>query len=148
VARTADRKSLENLAAVVRELELVSGHSLEEFREGLYVRRAAERLVQLGVDLACELGVGVLLGSGRARRLDGYEEVFMELGSAGFIPGQLAQKMVGAAALRRRLVFASVNGAEHELHQRLPFLTVLLREYGRHVETLLKSPHSKSHAAR
>ncbi len=131
------RKPLESLAEVVRELELVAGHSREEFRDGLYVRRAAERLVQLGVDLACELALGLLDRRGESRRAEGYEEAFRELGKTGLIPEQLAEKLAAAAVLRRQIVFGSGNGQERDLFIRLPFIAVLLREYGRQVEDIM-----------
>lgn len=133
------RKPLEGLALVVRELEMVAGHSLQEFREGIYVRRAAERLVQLGVDLACELGICMLVGRARNLKLEGYEETFCALGEKGIISVQLAEKLVSTAELRRRIVFASGNGAEDDLHRRLPFLAVLLKEYGRSAEKFFSS---------
>lgn len=136
----AARKPLEHLAQVVAELEMVAAHSLQEFREGIYVRRAAERLVQLGVDLACELGACLLLGKYKSLKLDGYEETFRFLGEKGFISVQLAEKLVSSAELRRRIVFACGNGQDDDLHRRLPFIAVLLKEYGRSVEKFLESP--------
>ncbi len=150
---------LEILAGVVRELELVAGHSLREYREGVYVRRTAERILQLAVDVACELGLNVL-HEARGRMPSGYEETFHELAKAGFIPAPLAEKMAAAAGLRRRILYgwpvqpdedeapvAPQASAQHrvradpdeELHRWLPFLAVLLREYGRHMEGRLNS---------
>ena len=141
---------LEVLAGVVRELELVAGHSLQEFREGIYVRRAAERLVQLGVDLACGVALQALAGEEKARAPGGCEEAFRELARRERLPGPLAEKMVSAVVLRRRIVFGwpPQPGEDEELradpdedlHRRLPFLAVLLREYGRHMEETLHGP--------
>ena len=140
---------LETLAGVVRELELVAGHSLQEYRDGMYVKRAAERLVQLGVDLACGLAIQVL-GRSRERLPSGSEEVFRDLAKAGLLPLPLAEKMIGVVALRRRILYGfptqpgeDADGdvrpdPDEDLHRRLPFLSVLLREYGRHVEELVK----------
>lgn len=139
----AARKPLEGLAQVVGELEMVAAHSLQEFREGIYVRRAAERLVQLGVDLACELGACLLLGKTKSLKLEGYEETFQFLGEKGFISPQLAEKLVSSAELRRRIVFACDDGQSDDLHRRLPFIAVLLKEYGRSVENVLASPRKR-----
>ena len=107
-------RPLETLAGVVRELELVAGHSLQEYREGVYVRRAAERLVQLAVDLACEVGLSVLQEE-RVRMPSGPEETFSELAKAGFLPAQLAEKMSAMVVLRRRILFGwPVQPDEHE----------------------------------
>lgn len=138
---------LEVLAGVVRELELVAGHSLQEFRDGMYVRRAAERLVQMGVDLACGVAIEALRRA-QARLPDGCEDAFRDLVKTGRLPGPLGDKMIGTVALRRRILFgwpAQPGDAEktpadpdEDLHRRLPFLAVLLREYGRHMEELLR----------
>ncbi len=136
------------LAGVVRELELVAGHSLQEYRDGVYVHRAAERLVQLAVDLACGLGLRAL-GEAGGRMSSGYEETFQDLASAGLLPAPLAEKMKGTASLRRRITYGwpaqpgedaeALPDPDEELHRRLPFLAVLLREYGRHMETVLRT---------
>lgn len=153
-------RTLETLAGVVRELELVAGHSLQEYREGVYVRRAAERLVQLAVDLACELGLSVLHEEQR-RLPGGPEETFSELAKADLLPAPLADKMAAVVALRRRILFGwpvqpdedeelskaldaplrrgGRTDPDEDLHRRLPFLAVLLREYGRHMEELMSS---------
>jgi uncharacterized protein YutE (UPF0331/DUF86 family) len=143
---------LEQLADVVRELELVAGHSLQEFRDGMYVRRAAERLVQLAVDLACEMAIAEL-HEARGRVPSGHEEVFRELGRLGRVDAAMADKMAAAAALRRDLLYAPHPDLDDSLHARLPYLAVLLREYGRQLEAapvsagLLRIP-TKSGAVR
>lgn len=126
-------RPIEQLADVVQELELVSGHSLKEFRDGMYVRRAAERLVQLAVDLACELAMAVLHEAG-GRVPSGHEDVFRELGRRGVVPAAMADKMAAAAILRRDLLYAPHPELDDALHARLPYLAVLLREYGRQLE--------------
>lgn len=141
--RTAPRRPLAELARVVTELELVAGHSLQEFREGLYVHRAAERLVQLGVDLCCELGLAALVAAGR-KVPAGHAETFRELGRAGLVPVALADKMEGAAELRRTLLYDAAAGPDDELHRRLPYLAILLKEFGRTVESL--EPGARSRA--
>ncbi len=130
---------------MVRELEMVAEHSLQEFREGIYVRRAAERLVQLGVDLACELGACLLLGRAKGAKPEGYEETFQALGERGFISMQMAEKLVSSVELRRRIVFACDDGQGDDLHRRLPFIAVLLKEYGRCIEKVLETSKAGAH---
>lgn len=141
-ARPATRRPLEDLARVVTELELVAAHPFGEFRDGLYVHRAAERLVQLGVDLACEVGLAALLDAGR-KAPAGHAETFRDLGKAGLVPAALAEKMAGAAELRRDLLYAAAAEPDEALHRRLPFLAILLREFGRAAEALTESPRGR-----
>lgn len=141
-ARAASRRPLADLARVVTELELVAAHPLQEFRDGLYVHRAAERLVQLGVDLCCEVGITALLAAGR-KAPAGHAETFRGLGEAGLIPAALAEKMEAAAALRRDLLYDAAAEPDEALHRRLPYLAILLREFGRAVESLGDGPRGR-----
>jgi len=124
---------LKALAQVVDELDLVAAHSLVEFREGVYARRAAERLVQLAVDLACEVGLAAL-SCLRERLPNGYEETFRELGKAGVLDGALAEKMASAVAIRRGMLYSPSLVGNDDFHRRLPFVAVLMREYGKRME--------------
>jgi len=124
---------LERFAEVVREFELVASHSLEEYRSSIYVRRSAERLVQLACDIAVEMNCRLLSGS-RGRMPEGYEESFNALAEEGLLPGPLAEKMLAVVGLRRSLLYDDSPDMDEQIHRRLPFFAVLLREYGRHME--------------
>jgi uncharacterized protein YutE (UPF0331/DUF86 family) len=142
IAAKSPLDSIIVLADVVRELELVAGHSLREFREGVYVRRAAERLVQLAVDLSCEIALRALNSAGR-RLPVGCEEAFRGLHPAGLLAEPLVEKMTSAVDLRRRILmgwggFEPGQDPDEELHRRLPFLVVLFREYGRRMEEIVQ----------
>jgi len=140
IATRPQSDSLAMLADVVSELELVAGHSLREFREGVYVRRAAERLVQLAVDLSLEVALRALHVAGK-RVPGGCPEIFRDLAKAGLLAEPMAEKMAGAVDLRQRILlgwggFDPGLDPDSEMHLRLPFLVVLLREFGRRMEDL------------
>lgn len=130
---------IRDFAAVVHEFDLVSRHSLEEYRSGVYVRRAAERLVQLACDLACEINCLMLVGA-KGRPPEGFEESFHAMAKEGLLPAPLADKMLAVVALRRRLIYGTDPDGDEQVHRRLPFFAVLLREYGRHIEKVLEGP--------
>lgn len=127
---------LENFAALVQEFELLSAHGWEEYRASLYVRRSAERLIQMAVDMACDINCR-MLSSLKGRLPEGYEESFREMAEEGFLPASVAEKMLGVVALRRSLLYDSRPELDEQVHRRLPFFAVLLREYGRSVESAL-----------
>ena len=139
IAARPSADTLAVLADVVGELELVAGHSLREFRDGVYVRRAAERLVQLAVDLAGEVALRSLHAAGK-RLPESCAEIFRDLAKAGLLAEPMAEKMAGAVDLRQRILLgwggfdSSSVDPDEELHRRLPFLVVLLREFGRRME--------------
>ncbi len=128
---------VERLAAAVRELEIMSSHSLEEYRTSPYVRRAVERLIQLVVDLACEINCCLVVRGG-GRMPEGYEESFTALARGGVLPEQVSGKMLAMVALRHQLMYDTDPAIDESVHRRLPYFTVLLREYGRHVEAALR----------
>jgi uncharacterized protein YutE (UPF0331/DUF86 family) len=129
---------LKVLARVVQELELVAGHSLEEYRSSVYVRRSSERLVQLGVDLSCEIACGLLFQKS-GRLPTGYEEAFHELGREGILSKALTEKLAAAATLRREILYEAEPGNDEGLHKRLSYLAVLFREFGRQTEEIVAS---------
>jgi len=129
---------LERFAEVVREFELVSAHSLEEYRSSIYVRRSAERLVQLSCDMAVEMNCR-LLAESTGRAPEGYEEAFKGMADEGLLPGPLAEKMLAMVGLRRSLLYDDSPGLDEQVHKRLPYFAVLLREYGKHMEGVVDS---------
>jgi len=125
--------TIERFAEVVREFELVSAHSLEEYRSSIYVRRSAERLVQLSCDMAVEMNCRMLAGT-KSRAPGGYEEAFKSMADEGFLPGPLAEKMLAMVSLRRSLLYDDSPALDEQVHKRLPYFAVLLREYGKCME--------------
>ena len=99
--------------------------------------QSAERLVQLAVDMACDINCR-MLSSLKGRLPEGYEESFREMAAEGLLPQPVAEKMLGVVALRRSLLYDSRPDLDEQIHRRLPFFAVLLREYGRSVESALE----------
>jgi uncharacterized protein YutE (UPF0331/DUF86 family) len=139
MARTAASRpvaTIERFAEVVREFELVAAHSLEEYRSSIYIRRSAERLVQLSCDMAVEMNCRALAGT-KAGAPEGYEESFRLMADAGLLPGPLAEKMSAIAGLRRSLLYDDSPALDGEVHKRLPYFAVLLLEYGKQMEEVM-----------
>lgn len=126
------------LARVVQEFELVAGHNLEEYRSSIYVRRSAERLVQLGTDLSCEIACGLVFQK-TGRLPSGYEEAFHEAAREGILSKALAEKLAAAASLRREILYEAEALNDEGLHKRLSYLSVLFREFGRQAEEIVAS---------
>jgi len=135
-AITRPVSALERFAEVVREFELVAAHSLEEYRSSIYVRRSAERLVQLACDKAVEMNCRLLAGT-KAKAPAGYEESFKSLADEGLLPGPLAEKMLAIVELRRSLLYDDSPAVDELVHKRLPYFSVLLREYGKSMEEVM-----------
>ena len=139
MTRTAPNRpvsTMERFAEVVREFELVAAHSLMEYRSSIYVRRSAERLVQLSCDMAVAMNCRLLADRG-VRAPGGYVEAFKALAEEGLLPGPLAEKMLAIVELRRSLLYDDSPALDELVHKRLPYFAVLLCEYGRHMESVM-----------
>ena len=139
MARISPKRPVDSLvrfAEVVREFELVAAHSLEEYRSSIYVRRSAERLVQLSCDLAVEMNCR-LVADATGKAPAGYEESFKALAEEDLLPGPLAEKLGALVSLRRSLLYDDSPALDAEVHKRLPYFAVLLREYGKHLESVI-----------
>lgn len=86
---------------------------LEEFRELIEInypaylkdrlrRRAAERLIQLLVEVACDVA-GIIL-SEKGIIVETYYQSFLRLGEEKIIPMRLAKTLAGSAGLRNRII--------------------------------------------
>ncbi len=91
------------LKGYVEELEPFKNVSLEEYKKDYVKKRAAERLVQLIVEVASDISAYVLVESGKAAPKDYYDS-FIRAPEVGLVSQALADKLAPFAGLRNRLV--------------------------------------------
>ena len=97
------RRKLATMMETLTALEPLSHLSLAEYRERLYERKAAERLLQETIEAAVDVNAHLVAELGRAVP-DDYYSGFLRLGELGVLPTALAQDLAPAAGLRNRLV--------------------------------------------
>ena len=78
-----------------------------------------------------------LLAGAKAKAPAGYEESFKALAEEGLLPGPLAEKMLAIVELRRALLYDDSPALDELVHKRLPYFSVLLREYGKSMEEVM-----------
>jgi len=91
------------LRSNLRRLQEIIGHGREAFvlNEDLHLK--AERCLQLALQAMLDIGTHVIASEG-LERPSGYEGVVPELGKAGYLSGQLVERLQGAAGMRNILV--------------------------------------------
>lgn len=96
-------KNLERLIGLLRELKRYLDVSFSEFSADAMRISAAERKFQLIVDIASDINAHLLVSSGNETP-DTYRRSFTNLGRAGILPHECAEKLAESAGIRNILV--------------------------------------------
>lgn len=96
-------KNLERLILLVRELQQYLDVSFSVFSGDAMRISAAERKFQLMVDIASDINTHLLVSRG-AETPDTYRRSFLDLGRAGILSHECAEKLAESAGIRNILV--------------------------------------------
>lgn len=94
------------LAVIVENLNAlapIGKMSGEEYLQDIYMRKAAERLLQELIEAAIDINTHIIVQTGHAAP-DDYYESFIAAGKLMIISASLAEKLAPSAGLRNRLV--------------------------------------------
>ncbi len=97
------RRKLGHIAEALTALGPLARLSLDEYRQRLYERKAAERLLQEAIEAALDINAHLIAEHGAAIPED-YYGGFLALGTLQIVPRELAQRLAPSAGLRNRLV--------------------------------------------
>lgn len=127
-------RKLRLLAEYLGELEQISKATYKQYQESFQVKRAAERLIQLVVEVATDVNGLLIVGLGEAPPED-YFTSFTKLSQLGVLPDDFAQALAPTTAIRNRLV--------HEydaVDDRLVYASVqpILEEFTQYLGTIRK----------
>lgn len=106
-------KKLEQVLALLRELEPLLNRSFADFTKDTLVVRGAERDFQLIVDIAIDINSQMIIGKG-GKAPDTYRQSFLELGRLGVLSAALAQELAPTASLRNILIHEYDFEADYE----------------------------------
>ena len=101
--REVVRRKLAHLAEALEALRPLARLSFAEYRDRLYERKAAERLLQVAIEAAVDVSTHLVVGLGRTAPVDAYGSV-VALGTAGVLERDLAARLAPATGLPNRLV--------------------------------------------
>ena len=126
------RRKLGHIAASLDALGPLSQLTLPEYRARLYERKAAERLLQEGVEAALDVNAHIIAELG-AEVPDDYYGGFVKLGELGVLPRELARSLAPSACLRNRFVheYESLDDAKV-----LASMGALLTQYPSYVQAV------------
>jgi uncharacterized protein YutE (UPF0331/DUF86 family) len=97
------RRKLAIITRNLGDLGAVAGLGLSEYRADRFRLKGTERLLQELVEAAVDANLHLLRARGTQAPVD-YHGSFVELGRAGIMPADLAERLAPAAGLRNRLV--------------------------------------------
>lgn len=97
------RRKLAVISRNLDDLAEVEGLELEDYREDRFRQKGTERLLQETVEAAVDANTHILRALGETVPAD-YFQSFVEVGHAGVIPSELAERLAPSAGLRNRLV--------------------------------------------
>jgi len=97
------RQKLNKLTENLNQLKKIEEYSFEEYQDNFFIKRTAERLLQLIVETATDIN-GHILVEEKQSAPDSYYDSFIKLGEARVISQNLAEELAPSAGLRNRLV--------------------------------------------
>jgi len=97
------RRKLAHIAASLHALGPLAQLTLPEYRARHYERKAAERILQEGIEAALDVNARLIAEQG-AEVPDDYYGGFVKLGDLAVLPPELALSLAPSAGLRNRLV--------------------------------------------
>jgi len=133
-------RKLKLLAEYLNELDQISQASYKQYQTDFQVKRTAERLIQLVVEVATDVNGLLIVGLGVAPPQD-YFTSFTNLSQLGILPEDFAQTLAPTTAIRNRLV--------HEydrVDDRLVYISIkpILEEFTQYLDTIRKYVQKKS----
>jgi uncharacterized protein YutE (UPF0331/DUF86 family) len=97
------RRKLAHIAELLTALQPLARLTLEVYRQRLYDRKAAERLLQEAIEAALDVNAHLIAELGGPAP-DDYFGGFIALGTLGILSDDLARELAPSAGLRNRLV--------------------------------------------
>ena len=133
-------RKLKLLAEYLNELDQISQASYKQYQTDFQVKRTAERLIQLVVEVATDVNGLLIVGLGEAPP-QVYFTSFTNLSQLGILPEDFAQTLAPTTAIRNRLV--------HEydrVDDRLVYISIkpILEEFTQYLDTIRKYVQKKS----
>ena len=138
--RAEIERKLKLLAEYLNELEQISQASYKQYQTDFQVKRTAERLIQLVVEVATDVNGLLSVGLGESPPQD-YFTSFTQLSQLGILPEDFAQTLAPTTAIRNRLV--------HEydrVDDRLVYISIkpILEEFTQYLDAIRKYVQKKS----
>lgn len=113
------------------ELKSFTLLSFNQYIQDKIRRRAVERLLQLIVEVACDINSFVL--SKRGVTAESYHDSFMKMGEAGIIEKDIASKLARTTGLRNRIIHEYGEYKDEVVYKNI---SIFIEFYGKYLKIL------------
>lgn len=122
---------LDYLKNYYEELKSFESLSFQGYVQDKIKRRAIERLLQLIVEVACDINSFILSKSSVAA--ESYHDSFMKLDEAGIIEKDVALKLARTTGLRNRIIHEYGEYKDEVVYKNI---SIFIEFYGKYLKTL------------
>ncbi len=113
------------------ELKSFESLSLHQYTQDKIKRRAIERLLQLIVEVACDINSFVL--SGKGITAESYHDSFMKMDEVGIVEKDIALKLARTTGLRNRIIHEYGEYKDEVVYKNV---SIFIEFYGKYLKTL------------
>ena len=133
------RRKLNKMIEYLGQLEEVNQYTMENYLDNFFVKRTAERLIQLIVETATDINGHLIVSSGHKPPADYYTS-FIKLSDCQIVSQKFAEEIAPSAGLRNRLVHEY-----EEIDQSIQKTLASYKKYIKIIEKYLKNIENSSH---
>lgn len=137
------RRKLNKMIEYLDQLEEVNQYTLENYLNNFFVKRTAERLIQLIVETATDINGHLIVSSGHKPPVDYYTS-FIILSDLQILEQKFAEKIAPSAGLRNRLVHEYEEIDDEIVYNSIQKTIKTYKKYIRKIESHLKEIENSS----
>ena len=137
------RRKLNKMIEYLGQLEEVNQYTLENYLDNFFVKRTAERLIQLIVETATDINGHLIVSSGHKPPADYYTS-FIKLSDCQILDENFAEKIAPSAGLRNRLVHEYEEIDDQIVYKSIGKTIESYTEYIKKIENYLKKVENSS----
>lgn len=137
------RRKLNKMIEYLDQLEDVNQYNLENYLDNFFVKRTAERLIQLIVESATDINGHLIVSSGHKPPADYYTS-FIKLSDCQIVDQKFAKSIAPSAGLRNRLVHEYEEIDDEIVYNSIQKTIANYKEYIKKIESYLKKIENSS----
>ncbi|PUU92053.1 MULTISPECIES: type VII toxin-antitoxin system HepT family RNase toxin [Halanaerobium] len=137
------RRKLNKMIEYLGQLEEVNQYSMENYLDNFFVKRTAERLIQLIVETATDINGHLIVSSGHKPPADYYTS-FIKLSDCQIVNQKFAEEIAPSAGLRNRLVHEYEEIDDQIVYKSIQKTIESYKKYIRKIESYLKNIENSS----
>ena len=122
---------IDHLKNYLEELKSFEPVSFHEYLQDKMRRRAIERLLQLVVEVACDINSFILSKKGIVA--ESYHDSFLKMGEAKIVENPVALKLANTTGLRNRIIHEYGEYKDEIVYKNV---SIFIEFYGKYLKTL------------